>query len=263
MTVGQAYELAWGKICARRGITVDGTPMRKTSTDEIAQELVKEGYRYNGRERMYNGITGDCFDTAIFIGPIFQQRLQKFVLDDEYAVAGTGPIDPTTGQPLGGKNTHGGLRLGEMELWNLIGHGCMNNIFEKLNRDSCGCIEYICRRCGTQAVFNKQYEIEKCRICGPLADICPVHTRRSAVAFRNEMASVNVRLTLGLAPRQFETAPAAPAGTAGSAGALATTTKKGGDVTANFEESSADFEESSVDVVNPYDLTSPEDIYDD
>ena len=93
-------------------------------------------------------MTGEYFDAAIFIGPCAEQRLQKFVLDDEQSVAGSGPTDATTGQPLGGKHVQGGLKLGEMEHWGLESHGSMINLFEKTHSDSDHRKTYICRGCG-------------------------------------------------------------------------------------------------------------------
>ena len=93
--------------------------------------MLKHGLRYNGRETMFNGITGEYMDMAIFIGPTYQQRLQKFVLDDEQVVGPSGPTDATTGQPLGGKKLQGGLRLGEYEGWCLTAHGSLSILNDK------------------------------------------------------------------------------------------------------------------------------------
>ncbi len=204
MTIGQLIETSVAKVCARRGIIADGTPFLPVDHEAIAQDLYDLGFRYNGRERMYNGMTGEYFDAAIFIGPTMEQRLQKFVLDDEQAVAGSGPTDATTGQPLGGKHLQGGLRLGEMEFWCLESHGSMLNLQRKSSVDSDGRKMHVCRGCGSLAVYNEFQNIYLCKLCGDLADISEVDGSKSAVLMHEELAASCIRVQLGLAPREFE-----------------------------------------------------------
>src|SRR5271157_306488 len=162
------------------------------------------GFRYNGRERMYNGMTGEYFDAAIFIGPTAEQRLQKFVLDDEQAVGGNGPTDATTGQALGGKHVGGGLKLGEMERWALQAHGSMLNAIEKCAVDSDYRTMHVCRGCGNLAVCNEYHNIYQCRTCGEMADIAAVDSTKTAILLHEELAASNIRMRLGLRPRSFE-----------------------------------------------------------
>ena len=204
MTIGQLIETSLGKVCARKGVIADGTAFLPVDHLEIARELKALGFRSNGRERMYNGMTGGYFDAAIFIGPTAEQRLQKFVLDDEQSVAGSGPTDATTGQPLGGKHVQGGLRLGEMENNGLESHGSMFNLFEKTSTDSDGRKMHICRGCGALAVFNEYHNIYQCRTCGELADIATVDGSKSAILLHEELAAANIHMRLGLRPREFE-----------------------------------------------------------
>lgn len=204
MTIGQLIETSLGKVCARKGVIADGTAFLPVDHLEIARELKALGFRSNGRERMYNGMTGGYFDAAIFIGPTAEQRLQKFVLDDEQSVAGSGPTDATTGQPLGGKHVQGGLRLGEMENNGLESHGSMLNLFEKTSTDSDGRKMHICRGCGALAVFNEYHNVYQCRTCGELADIATVDGSKSAILLHEELAAANIHIRLGLRPREFE-----------------------------------------------------------
>jgi DNA-directed RNA polymerase beta subunit len=206
MTIGQLIETSLGKVCARKGVIADGTAFLPVDHLEIAREMKELGFRFNGRERMYNGMTGEYFDAAIFIGPTAEQRLQKFVLDDEQSVAGSGPTDATTGQPLGGKHVQGGLRLGEMENWCLASHGSMMNLFEKTSTDSDGRKMYVCRGCGSLAAFNEFHNVYQCRSCGELADIAAVDGSKSAILLHEELAAANVHVRLGLRPREFEAA---------------------------------------------------------
>ena len=204
MTIGQLIETAVGTVCAHRGIIADGTAFLNVDHEAIRDEMIKCGFRSNGRHRMYNGFTGEYFDAAIFIGPTAEQRLQKFVLDDEQSVAGSGPTDATTGQPLGGKNVQGGLRLGEMENWALESHGSMLNLYEKTSQDSDGREMYVCRGCGSLAVYNEYRNIYVCRTCKDLADISVVDGSKSAILLHEELAGANIKFRLGLRPREFE-----------------------------------------------------------
>jgi len=206
MTMGQLIETSLSKVCAHKGTIADGTAFLPVDHLEIAKELKDLGFRYNGRERMYNGMTGEYFDAAIFMGPTAEQRLQKFVLDDEQSVAGSGPTDATTGQPLGGKHVQGGLRIGEMENWGLESHGSMLNLFEKTNTDSDGRMMHVCRNCGALAVFNEYHNIYQCRTCTELADIAAVDGSKSAILLHEELAAANIHVRLGLRPREFNEA---------------------------------------------------------
>jgi DNA-directed RNA polymerase beta subunit len=207
MTIGQMIETSVGKLCARKGVVTDGTAFLPVDHEEVAAEMRRLGFRYNGRERMYNGLSGEYFDAAIFVGFIAEQRLQKFVLDDKQSIAGSGPTDATTGQPLGGKHTvgtGGGLRLGEMERWALQSHGSMLNLYEKSHEDSDGRVMHACRGCGSLAVLNEHYGVYQCRLCGDLADIAVLDSTKTAGLFHEELAAANIRLRLGLRPRAFE-----------------------------------------------------------
>jgi DNA-directed RNA polymerase beta subunit len=203
MTVGQLIETKLSKICARKGVIADGTAFLPVDHFAITAELLALGFRHNGCERMYNGMTGEYFDAAIFIGPTTEQRLQKFVLDDEQSVAGSGPTDATTGQPLGGKNVQGGLRLGYMEKDTLDSHGAMLNYAQKAQEDSDGRVAYICRGCGDYATHNEYRGIYQCRACEDMADISAVDSSKSAILFRGELSAANIRMQLGLRPREY------------------------------------------------------------
>jgi DNA-directed RNA polymerase beta subunit len=204
MSIGQLLETTVGNICAQKGSLSDGTAFLPVDHEAIVDEMIKYGFRFNGKERMYNGMTGEYFDSAIFIGPVAGQRLQKFVLDDEQSVAGSCPTDATTGQPLGGKSVQGGLRMGEMETWALESHGSMFNLYEKHHIDSDGRVLYVCRRCGNSAVYNEFRDIYQCRICKEFADIAAIESTKTANLMREELAASNVEMTIGLKRRQFE-----------------------------------------------------------
>ncbi|MDE2095928.1 MAG: hypothetical protein KGL39_01625 [Patescibacteria group bacterium] len=203
MVVGQMLETQMATICARKGVIADGTAFLPIDADQLCEEMEKLGYRSNGRKRLYNGATGNYFDAAIFVGTTYEQRLQKFVNDDEYVVGGTGPTDATTGQPLAGKNVHGGLRVGEMEAWGLAAHGCCMSWIEKFSEDSDGRPDFRCR-CGLRAIFNERNEIYQCKACKENADISRVDSSKSAIVLQEELSASNIKLSVGLRPREFE-----------------------------------------------------------
>lgn len=204
MVIGQIIEAAQNKICGKKGTVVDGTAFRKINSEAILEELEKEGFRYNGCETMRNGFTGEYFDVAILIAPTYHQRLQKFVLDDNYAVAGSGPTNAITGQPLSGKSVLGAFRCGEMEEWVFISHGVMSVLYEKFYVDSDHLVVTICRNCGMNtAVFNSKKELYQCKKCGPMADIAAINSARAAISFAQELISSNIQIRFNLEPRIF------------------------------------------------------------
>lgn len=204
MTVGQLLETSLSKICARKGSIIDATAFREVRQDNITKLLLEYGFRYTGKERMFNGETGEWFESDIFVGEVYIQRLQKFVLDNGYAVSRNCPTDAKTGQPLGGKAHGGGLRIGEMEDLTLNTHGACMTTYEKWSMDSDGFKMHVCRRCGYDAVFNEKESIYKCNTCKDYADISMVETTKSSVVFRQELAASNIKMKLGLKPRAFE-----------------------------------------------------------
>ena len=53
------------------------------------------------------------------MGPTYYQRLQKFVIDAVYSIS-QGPSDVLSRQPLDGKASGGGIRVGEINLVSVI-----------------------------------------------------------------------------------------------------------------------------------------------
>lgn len=206
MTIGQVVETQQARCCADRGTIADGTAFMPVDTTAIEDEMAARGFRFNGRERMYNGYDGTYMDVAIYIGPLAFQRLQKFVLDDRQAIAGSGPTDATTGQPLSNRGQGGGgLRIGEMEKDVLTAHGSMHMLEEKFRTDSDGRVAYYCR-CGRPAVYNAAHDIYSCGFCEDLADISAVDSTKSALLLREELAASGISLRAVLQPPAFEMA---------------------------------------------------------
>ena len=122
MTIAQLKETLLGKVLIELGLFGDGTSFGKFDIKDICTELQNVGYQSNGEEIMYNGLTGEQIETAIFIGPVFYQRLKHMVADKQHSRS-IGPMVNLTRQPAEGRSRDGGLRYGEMERDCMCSHG--------------------------------------------------------------------------------------------------------------------------------------------
>ena len=81
--------------------------------------------------QLFDGRTGEPFDTPVTVGYIYMLKLAHLVEDKVHARS-TGPYSLITQQPLGGKAQFGGQRFGEMEVWALEAYGAANILQEIL-----------------------------------------------------------------------------------------------------------------------------------
>jgi DNA-directed RNA polymerase II subunit RPB2 len=202
MTVGTLQEALTAKLQALKGETTDGTFFRPIDMKAIGDELEAHGYNRNGRERLYNGMTGKSIDTLIFICPIFYQRLAKMVNDSVRALS-HGSQDMLTRQPLGGRASNGGSRLGEMEKDCMSANGLARFISEKIRSHSDEFVVYICRGCGGYSTVNHERGMYKCKTCGDNADITEIITKNAAKLFIQELRTMNVGATPKLQPFEY------------------------------------------------------------
>ena len=203
MTINTLMEILLAKVCALKGVVTDGTMFRKTDMPKVQSELAELGFNPSGKERMYNGMNGKYIDYEIFIGPVYYQRLQKFVNEQIYAVS-HGSTDAITRQPLDGKSSNGGLRAGEMEKDALISNGLSRFLSEKFYDHSNGYKVYICRGCGKYATVNHKLKRYKCKQCGDNSDIAEVDSSWTAKLFMQEMHSMNIGARPSLSPYEYE-----------------------------------------------------------
>ncbi|KAM0516938.1 hypothetical protein ACHAPE_005050 [Trichoderma viride] len=152
MTIGMFVESLAGKAGALHGLAQDSTPFRfdeeNTAGDYFGHQLMKAGFNYHGNEPMYSGITGEELGADIYVGVVYYQRLRHMV-NDKYQVRTTGPVVPTTGQPIKGRKRGGGIRVGEMERDALLAHGTAFLLQDRLLNCSDYTKSWICRRCGS------------------------------------------------------------------------------------------------------------------
>jgi len=84
-----------------------------------------------GKQKLFDGKTGEVFDRPVTVGIIHMLKLAHLVEDKVHARS-TGPYSLVTQQPLGGKAQFGGQRFGEMEVWALEAYGAAHILQEML-----------------------------------------------------------------------------------------------------------------------------------
>ena len=84
-----------------------------------------------GKQRLYDGKSGEPYDSAVTVGVVQMLKLHHLVEDKVHARS-TGPYSLVTQQPLGGKAQFGGQRFGEMEVWALEAYGAAYTLQEML-----------------------------------------------------------------------------------------------------------------------------------
>ncbi|MEW6531680.1 MAG: DNA-directed RNA polymerase subunit beta [Thermodesulfobacteriota bacterium] len=98
---------------------------------EIKELLSQAGLPSTGQTVLFDGRTGDPFDTKVTVGVIYMMKLHHLV-DDKIHARAIGPYSLVTQQPLGGKAQFGGQRLGEMEVWAMEAYGAAYSLQEFL-----------------------------------------------------------------------------------------------------------------------------------
>ena len=108
------------------------TPVFDGATEaEIRNMLVEAGLDETGQSVLYDGLTGDAFDSPVTVGTMYILKLHHLV-DNKIHARSTGPYSLVTQQPLGGKAQFGGQRLGEMEVWAMEAYGAAYTLKEFL-----------------------------------------------------------------------------------------------------------------------------------
>jgi DNA-directed RNA polymerase II subunit RPB2 len=202
MTINASLELLFSKVCIERNEIGDATIFNKVDIEYLHNELKKYGLREDGTERLYDGRTGRWIDCYIYTGYIFYQRLQKFP-DEQVHIVNKCSTDIVTRQPLKGKSSNGGLRLGEMEKDIILSNGMCRTLNEKFTNHSDGCKAHICCNCGNYAIVNEEKKIYKCNVCDELAVIVEIDTTWTSKMFFDYLRSMNIKTELLLEKHSF------------------------------------------------------------
>jgi len=128
-----AYE-GWPKKGAGKadGPVYVATPVFDGAKEEEIEEALRQAeLPESGKTTLYDGVTGEPFDSPITVGYIYVMKLLHLV-DDKIHARSTGPYSLVTQQPLGGKAQFGGQRFGEMEVWALYAYGSAYTLQELL-----------------------------------------------------------------------------------------------------------------------------------
>jgi len=135
MNLGQVMEthLGWaGRILGEQYATSTFNSDNSISNDSFINQKFKEsGLPESGRVKLYDGETGEAFQSDIMVGFMYILKLIHLV-EDKIHARSTGPYSLVTQQPLGGKAQFGGQRFGEMEVWALEAYGAAHVLRELL-----------------------------------------------------------------------------------------------------------------------------------
>jgi DNA-directed RNA polymerase subunit beta len=101
--------------------------LRNVNPNRDGQQMIDE----DGKTKLYDGRTGEAFDSKITVGYAYILKLIHLV-DEKIHARSTGPYSMITQQPLGGKAQFGGQRFGEMEVWALEAYGASYALQELL-----------------------------------------------------------------------------------------------------------------------------------
>lgn len=161
MTVGHLLEIVAGKAGAEAGEKINATAF-KGDENEIRKLLKEAGFRDDGKETLYSGITGEKIEANILVGVVYYQRLYHLVSHKMHARS-KGPVALLTKQPTEGRSKEGGLRFGEMEKDTLVAHGAAITLKERFSSDKT--VIPICETCGIPVIIDRIKNKTYCPLC--------------------------------------------------------------------------------------------------
>ncbi len=189
MTISHLVELVGGKVGALAGRYVDATTFDGEPEEVLRKELLSLGFRENGTETMYNGITGEMFGVKIFVGSMYYLKLKHMVANKLHSRA-RGPIQLLTRQPTEGRAKEGGLRLGEMEKDTFVAHGAALLLKERFDSDKT--VVPVCENCGIIAIHDTIKDKRYCAICGDNVEVSDIEISYAFKLILDEFKSLGV-----------------------------------------------------------------------
>ncbi len=196
MTVGHLLEMLAGKASSLEGETIDGTPFNSEPQAQLEEMMKKHGFRGDGKEVFYDGISGEKLEGEIFNGIVSYRRLFHLV-SHKMQARSRGPVQILTRQPTEGKEKEGGLRFGEMETETLVGHGAAMLLQEKLIEDSDRVVQLVCEKCGVIAVEDNIRKRKFCPICDS-SKVYPVEMSYGFKLLLDELKALGVMPKLNI-----------------------------------------------------------------
>jgi len=191
MTVGMMMESITGKAAAIRGKKVDASAFVGEKMEDVKGVMENAGFKYSGKEIMYDGRTGKRFPVEVFLGVVYYQKLHHMVADKIHARA-RGQVQMLTKQPTEGRARGGGLRFGEMERDCLIAYGASMILKDRLLDESDKSDIFVCERCGVVAYHDVKQRRYYCRICGDKGKVSSVSVAYAFKLLLQEMSSLNI-----------------------------------------------------------------------
>ena len=191
MTVGMMMESITGKAAAIRGKKVDASAFVGEKMADVKDVMEKAGFKYSGKETMYDGRTGKPFPVEVFIGVVYYQKLHHMVADKIHARA-RGQVQMLTKQPTEGRSRGGGLRFGEMERDCIIAYGASMILKDRLLDESDKSDIFVCERCGLIAYHDVKQRKYYCRVCGDKGKVSSVSVAYAFKLLLQEMSSLNI-----------------------------------------------------------------------
>jgi len=131
MNIGQVLDVHLGYAAQALGWKVSTPVFDGANEQDITATLKLAGLAEDGKTDLFDGRTGEKFDSRVTVGYVYFLKLHHLV-DDKIHARSTGPYSLVTQQPLGGKAQFGGQRFGEMEVWALEAYGAAYTLQEIL-----------------------------------------------------------------------------------------------------------------------------------
>jgi DNA-directed RNA polymerase II subunit RPB2 len=173
MTISQLLCCIVGKKTLHDGIYRDCTSMDPKTTgfiQALCASLEEHGLNGHGKERLFNGMTGEYFDADIFIGPTYYHKLKHMVSDK------------------GGRSQNGALRIGELETNALNGLGVTHVLHDRMFLMSDKYSMLICNGCGNPPKMN-----DFCTECNK-RDLCIVNIPFSCKLLFHLVQSIGIKM---------------------------------------------------------------------
>ncbi|MDD5741700.1 MAG: DNA-directed RNA polymerase subunit B [Candidatus Nanoarchaeia archaeon] len=194
MTVGYLIELLAGKVGSLCGRIVDGTGFSGENVEKLEDELKTLGFRYDGKETVYNGITGKMMNVKIYVGNMYYLKL-KYMVSNKMHARASGKVTLLTRQPIEGRARGGALRLGEMEQQALVAHGASLLLKERYDSDKV--LINICSKCGAVAIDDIIRNKIFCPMCNS-QEIEPVEMSYAFKLLVDEIQSLHIKTKFNL-----------------------------------------------------------------